>query len=174
MKLLHQKALLDLLSDAARDGELGGRRFRVRGACMEPLISDGDRVTLADEGEPWLTGQVVLARLGGELLCHRLLAVGGDGCEVAGDTDLRLDRVPLADLLGRVVAVETLRFGGARLDLATPILADRLLARWQLWSCRGRGFLQLRLEGLRRRLLARLARRRWLLGGPSELSAPER
>lgn len=161
MKLLHQKVLLDLLSHAASDGELRGRHFRVRGGCMEPLISDGDKVLLADGDQPFLPGQIVLARLGDGLLCHRLLAIVGGECEVAGDTDLRLDRVPRADLLGLVAAVETLRFGGARLDVAAPTLFDRLMARWQLWSCRGRGFLHLRLEGLRRRLLARRAARRW-------------
>lgn len=156
-----RQTTLDLLSDAARDGQLRGGRVRVRGGCMAPLLVDGDEVTLA-ASEPLRPGQIVLARLGGELLCHRLLAIDAESCEIAGDTDLRLDRVPLADLLGRVAAAHTLRFGGARLELAAPTLAERLLCRWQLWSCRGRGFLQLRLDGLRRRLLAGLARRRWL------------
>jgi hypothetical protein len=160
MKALHQQAVLDLLGEAARDGQLGGR-VRVRGVCMAPLLEHGDEVTLAAPSEPVVPGQIVVARLGGELLCHRLLWIDGGLCELAGDTDLRLDRVLLADLLGRVVEVHTPRFGGARLELDAPSFADRLLASWQLWSCRCRGFWQLRLEGSRRWLLVRRAGRQW-------------
>ncbi len=117
---------LELLAEAARDGALGGRSFRVRGGCMAPLLVDGDTVTLAAAPGPLLPGQVVLARVGAELLCHRLLDCGGGICRVAGDGDLRLDVLPAADLIGRVAAIATLRFGGARLELpAAPSAGDR-------------------------------------------------
>lgn len=157
----HRAAALELLAGAARDGQLAGRSFRVRGGCMAPLLVDGDRVELAPPGAPPRPGQVVLARVASELLCHRLLEREGGLYRVAGDRDLRLDAVPEEDLIGRVVAIVTPRFGGARLDLAAPTRADLFFAAWQAWSCRGRGFLALRLEGLRRRLLARRAARRW-------------
>lgn len=153
---------LELLTDAARAGELAGRSFRVRGDCMAPLLADGDTVTLAAAGEPLLPGQVVLARVGAELLCHRLLAAAGGQCRVAGDRDLRLDVLPLDDVIGRVAAIATPRYGGARLTLAAaPAAGERFFAAWLGWSCRGRGWLALRLEGLRRRLLARQAARAW-------------
>jgi hypothetical protein len=162
MKAAWRQAGLDLLAGAAREGALGGRSFRVRGCCMAPLLADGDTVTLAATEEPLLPGQVVLARAGAELLCHRLLDCSDGFCRLAGDGDLRLDELPLADVIGRVAAIATPRFGGCRLELpAAPAFLDRFFAGWLGWSCRRRGFLQLRLEGLRRRLLARRAARSW-------------
>ncbi len=157
-----RQAALDLLGEAAREGQLAGRRFRVRGGCMAPLLVDGDEVELALETGPLLPGQIVLARAGAELLCHRLLAAGEDNCLVAGDTDLRLDSLPHDDVLGRVAAIATARFGGARLVLASkPSATERWLSAWHLWACQGRRRLQLRLEGLRRRLRENRADRLW-------------
>lgn len=174
MSTRHRQIALDLYAEAARAGQLGGGRLRVRGDCMAPLLVDGDEVQLAAPGErPPRPGQIVLARLGGELLCHRLLAASGGHCQLAGDTDLRLDRVPQGDLLGTVTAISTPRFGGARLELPVrPSVWESWLAGWLLWSCSGRGPLERRLEGLRRRLLALHAARRWRQAQPSRPSDP--
>lgn len=167
MEAKRRQATLDLLGEAAREGQLAGRTFRVRGGCMAPLLADGDEVTLAEPG-PLLPGHLVLARAGAELLCHRLLAATGDTCQVAGDTDLRLDILPRAEILGRVASIATPRFGGARLNLSSrPSRLERFLAAWQLWSCRGLGRIQLRLEGLRRGWRARQGQRLWRGATPS-------
>ena len=168
MSARHRETKLDLLAEAAREGGLAGRTFRVRGGCMAPLIADGDEVTLAAEGGPLLPGHVVLARAGGELLCHRLLAAAGEHCEVAGDADLRLDLLPPAGVLGRVAAIATPRFGGARLLLpARPSRLEAFLAAWQRWSCRERTRLPMPLEAWRRAWRTRLSEGCWRRAPPS-------
>lgn len=156
----NQTIALDLLLEAAQGGELAGRRFKVRGGCMMPLIEDGDEVQLAVPGKPLLPGQIVLARVGTELLCHRLLALTETTCQVAGDQDLRLDELPLADLVGRVEEIR--KQSGAKLPLPTePSRLEKRLAAWHLWSCRRRHYLHRLLEIPRRVLLRWQARKRW-------------
>lgn len=148
----NQTIALELLLEAAREGELAGRRFKVRGSCMSPLIEDSGEVKLAAPGKPLRPGQIVLARVGTELLCHRLLAITETTCQVAGDQDLRLDELPLADLIGRVEEIR--KQNGSSLKLpAEPSRLERWLAAWHLWSCRHRHYLHRLLEIPRRALL---------------------
>lgn len=155
----HVAITLDLLLEAAREGQLASHRFKVRGDCMQPLIEDGDEVQLATPGTSLLPGQIVLARVGAELLCHRLLKISETTCLVAGDQDLRLDELPLADLVGRVEEIR--KPNDARLHLpAEPSRLERWLAAWHLWSCRHRRYLHRLLEIPRRALMRWHARRR--------------
>ena len=154
----NQNIALDLLLEAAQEGELAGRRFKVRGGCMWPLIEDGDEVQLAAHSTPLRPGQIVLARVGTGLLCHRLLEISETTCRVAGDQDLRLDELPLADLVGRVEEIR--KQNGSSLKLpAEPSRLERWLAAWHLWSCRRRRYLHRLLEIPRRALQRWKARR---------------
>ncbi len=158
----HLQVALELAAEAAREGQLGGKSFRVRGGCMTPLLEDGDEVTLAETSATLLPGQIVLARVRAELLCHRLLAIVGEVYLLAGDQDLRLDAVPRLDVLGRVASIRSERFAGTLLVLRPEATAfERGLYAWHLRNCRGRRYLNRLLEVPCRRLLARQALRLW-------------
>jgi polysaccharide biosynthesis/export protein len=104
---------------------------RVAGRSMHPTLRDGDRVVAA----PFLglpkPGQIVLARVAGILVAHRLVAIqSGAGRRIyrlQGDAEAAPDAGILReDLLGRVVAV--LR-EGRRLELDDSPAALRLALR---------------------------------------------
>ena len=105
---IHQQAAIGLLAGVLESG-VESVRLKVRGRCMEPLVADGDWVTVSP-GEPRI-GQVALARdPRGELVCHRVLGRGEGGFLLAGDRDLVVEDYPVAAVLGRVRSVH--REGG--------------------------------------------------------------
>ncbi len=100
-----RQVVLDLLTDGIGDDEEPAE-ILISGQCMEPLIIDGDRVSVAPcQGSPGL-GDIVLARTPDqELVCHRILGRSGDDYLLAGDRTLRLDTHPPETVIGRVIAV---------------------------------------------------------------------
>jgi hypothetical protein len=94
------------------------------GLSMMPLLRPGDRLLVAPAGEV-RRGQVVLARLGGRLVAHRVVRVDGLGITMRGDACDRDDlRIPAEALVGRVVVAQR----GARLICAQATLAFGLPA----------------------------------------------
>jgi polysaccharide export outer membrane protein len=81
----------------------------VRGSSMRPALRDGDAVVVAPFVGPPRPGQIVLARVGGALVAHRLrrieVAPSGRRYRLCGDAAGFDAPVGRADLLGRVVAV---------------------------------------------------------------------
>jgi hypothetical protein len=108
------------LRDLAREHPV---EVTVRGGCMAPLLSDGERVKVAPARFYWPGDVVVFQTADGRLLVHRLLGwrpwagvlagvTQGDGCPCHDAP------VPRERLLGRVTAPERAR----------PRPADRLRA----------------------------------------------
>lgn len=100
-----RRVVLDLLADGIGDDEEPAQ-IPVSGQCMEPLIVDGDRISVIPcRCAPGL-GDIVLARTHDqELVCHRIVGRSGPDYLLAGDRTLRLDIHPPESLIGRVVAV---------------------------------------------------------------------
>jgi GNAT superfamily N-acetyltransferase len=78
------------------------------GASMEPALSPGDRLRVApfrDRGPA--RDEIVVARRGGRIVAHRVVALDGDRVVLRGD-GLQSPDPPLAldDLIGRVIEVE--------------------------------------------------------------------
>jgi len=95
----------------------------VRGGCMAPLLSEGERVAVAPARHYWPGDVVVFQAADGRLLVHRLLGwrpwAGSFACVTRGDGCPCHDApVPRDRLLGRVIAPESAR----------PRLAERLAA----------------------------------------------
>ncbi|MEM6796009.1 MAG: S24/S26 family peptidase [Acidobacteriota bacterium] len=162
-----RRLVLEMLSSGLTAADpISRRRFRIRGHCMVPLVREGDVVTAEPlAGSPRL-GDLLIARVGSEeIVCHRALEIAVAGLGLAGDASHRLDRVPPAAVLGRVVRVER---GGVSLDWQTPAwraLAP-LLARWHVLARRfrvrrGRRPIFLAIEYPRRAALRLLACRWW-------------
>jgi hypothetical protein len=158
-----------VLADAIAAGRVR-IRLQVSGRSMHPTLRSSDRVTiqvLPDRLEP---GLVVLARRSrgagpgqDELVCHRLvdqhLSVNGrPEVVLVGDRHGGIDRVPRADVLGVVTAVE--RHGRtSRLDSPAARRLGRLVAaitrrRLALEQGLGPGALSRLLHLLCRALLA--------------------
>lgn len=102
--------LAEALEDEALDGASNENReavsVRVVGGCMAPLVVDGDRVEVVP-GRP-RRGAVVLARLDGALVCHRVLDAPEDPSAplvLAGDRTWCLDEHPPETVLGLVRTV---------------------------------------------------------------------
>lgn len=116
-------------------------RVGIRGRSMEPLIPDGEVVTVSpDLSLPLRPGEIVVVQAEtGELLCHRLVWVGrgpGGACiQTWGDAALLPD-LPLAGsaVLGRVVAVgaleEEVRGAALMRGFRLALLRRRLLLRF--------------------------------------------
>lgn len=128
-------ATLNMLKDALR-AEHGSVTLRVSGQCMEPLIVDGDEITVESfDGAP-VFAELVLGHLPtGDLVCHRVVALDPEGFWLAGDRSLHADRHDGESLIGRV---RSIRRGSARLEIATPDLRHRLQARLGGWARRRR------------------------------------
>jgi hypothetical protein len=134
-----REATFELMAETLREG--GSVRLRVSGWCMEPLLRDGDEVTVVPLGGEPHRGRLLLARSAdGELVCHRVLGRTDDGHLLAGDRTLRVEEHPPSALLGELAAVHR---GGRTLPLADTHrpgswrrLVESTLARWQLASHR--------------------------------------
>lgn len=116
-------------------------RVPIRGRSMEPLIRDGEVVTVSpDLSSPLRPGEIVVVQAeSGELLCHRLVTVGGGRqgtwVQTWGDAALLPDLpLPGSAVLGRVVAVGPLdrEIRGAALlrGFRRVLLRRRLLLRF--------------------------------------------
>jgi phage repressor protein C with HTH and peptisase S24 domain len=97
--------------------------LELRGHSMVPSFRDGDLLAIA----PLSTvrrGDVVLARIGGRLVAHRVISVEGARALLRGDASPRIDTVPVEQLLGRVVDVRrrhgSLRTAWRRIRAAWP------------------------------------------------------
>src|SRR5262249_41661170 len=98
-------------------------RFTVSGRCMEPALTEGEKVVVegADRRTPRF-GDVVLFRHPAGLRLHRLVFAAGRAWRTKADRARGLDPAPpAADVLGTVVAVE----GRPNARLRRPALALR-------------------------------------------------
>lgn len=98
-------AIAMLESKLAEEGEIA--RLGVSGACMAPLIEDGDTVLVRGVIGTPPNGTIVVARnLEGQLVCHRFLgcADGTTGL-LAAENSLSADLVPLKSIVGIVTNV---------------------------------------------------------------------
>jgi hypothetical protein len=94
-------------------------RFQALGASMNPLIRDGDVVTLVPfESAACAPGDVVgfIWPESGRLVVHRVISVAGDRCRIQGDNISTEDGTfPFGSIIGRVSQVErggrSVRFG---------------------------------------------------------------
>jgi hypothetical protein len=92
---------------AALLGEGRALHIVARGGSMSPFIGDGETVRLEPLVSPPRPGDVALCRgPGGALTLHRVVRVMAAGVVTRGDAAAGDDpAVPLADVLGRAVAV---------------------------------------------------------------------
>lgn len=102
---------------------------------MWPTLKGGDRARL----EPVRLsvperGEVVVARIRGAFVAHRVLSVDGDRLLLGGDNCVTPDPwVPMSDLLGRVVEVER---EGRLLSRGEWDRGPSWLGRARLWAKR--------------------------------------
>jgi len=87
--------------------------WRPRGFSMRPTIDDGDRVLVARiEPADLRVGDIVKFQFDGQLLMHRLIALGPEDragrLTFRGDNAFRVEHVSPEDVIGRAVAVEHL------------------------------------------------------------------
>ena len=98
----------DLLSSGAGHEVVALFDLATAGSSMHPTLKHGDRVELAPMVQP-SPGDIIVFHKGEQLICHRVVAIGEDGClQVRGDAagpDAACDRVELADVIGRVAAI---------------------------------------------------------------------
>lgn len=77
------------------------------GTSMQPTLCEGDRLTLAPLADEPRVGDVLLFRLAGRHILHRLVAVAPDGALVfRGDNCSATETARRADVVARLVAVE--------------------------------------------------------------------
>jgi signal peptidase I len=89
---------------------LGGRgaaaRMRVSGGSMDPALRDGD-VVLIERLQRCQRGDVVVAKLDGRIVMHRVVSVDTDRVQLRGDNRVECDPpIALEDVIGRVTRVE--------------------------------------------------------------------
>lgn len=148
---LHQ-VVCELLSEAVSSADVA-TTLEVRGRCMEPLIRDGDRVSIRSSKARPEIGDVVLADspLTG-LVCHRVLRVNETSLLLAGDRSSRLEEHAPETLIG---IVDSVRRNGKMVTLAASPARfyDRWQARLHLWTCGRRSILARAAERLRRAFL---------------------
>jgi hypothetical protein len=126
----------------------GGQHWMgVEGRSMWPVLRPGDEVLVLHGGQPPRPGAIVVAREGGGLVVHRLLAVTEAGGQVTywtqGDARPQMDAPhPAEALIGRVIARQR-----ARRETPMP----------ERWTARTVAALQWGARGPRR--LGRLVRR---------------
>jgi hypothetical protein len=116
---------LTLAELARAGGPVPELALRVRGTSMSPSLREGDFLTVEPAGAI-SPGDIVVFRLGDELLCHRVAALREDGSLLTqGDNSSRPDQpVSRADVLGKAASA---RRGGP--DVARLL---RQTARWCL------------------------------------------
>jgi signal peptidase I len=87
-------------------GRGAAARMRVAGGSMHPTLRDGD-VVLIEPIERCHRGDVVVAKLDGRIVMHRVVSVDGDHVRLRGDNRVECDPpIALADVIGRVARVE--------------------------------------------------------------------
>jgi len=113
----------------------GGRLcFRARGTSMMSAVADGDLLTLGPVGaEGPEIGDIVLARTeGGRLVVHRVRRLEGQEerllVVLAGDAATCEERVPVREVLGRVVSVHKAPHGRAN----TAAVQAAFSALWRI------------------------------------------
>lgn len=109
-----------------------------RGDSMLPFIRGGrDSVVLKKCTEP-AVGDIVLARVGGRYIMHRIIAVDAESCTMMGDGNLvGTESFDRSDLIGRVIWVvrpgeKRVRPGKARLWRSLLPLRRYLLAMYRI------------------------------------------
>lgn len=120
-----------------RAGDLPYRLYVVHTGSMSPGIPPESAVVVR-EGQ-YRVGDVVSFTEHGSVVTHRLIAIHPDGTiETKGDANRSADpwRVPVADVIGRVVAAPH-RLGYLLMYMRTPAggasLVVALLCLWQIW-----------------------------------------
>lgn len=110
-ELLNTDIFLDVSLDLLRKGR--SVRFEARGRSMNPIIHNGDFVTIAPlDNESITKGDVVLHRgFEARVLVHRILKIFQDKgtmmALITGDATVgKPDTVPFGDILGRVTKIE--------------------------------------------------------------------
>ena len=144
----------DLMASLLADGV--PVRFRALGASMEPAIPGGGEVTVEplEPAERIVRGAVVLARVGGRLLLHRVVDAEGDRVLLRGDALRVADPpVPRGDILGIVRS--------ARAPGSARRLRFALRALWEGWTTPT-------TPALERRLATHLARAAAIRGAVPE------
>jgi signal peptidase len=87
-------------------GRGAAARMRVGGGSMEPALRDGD-VVLIERLERCQRGDVVVAKLDGRIVMHRVVSVGADRVQLRGDNRVECDPpIALEDVIGRVTRVD--------------------------------------------------------------------
>jgi signal peptidase I len=131
--------LVDLIEPFLQGGE--PIKLRVRGASMQPLIQDGDLVTLAPAGNGEIgLGDVVAVRRreSSGIVLHRVVKIAPGGFLIQGDNAGRPDGVfDPRSILGRVTQVErngrNIWFAKGELRyLMAHLVRHRLLVRWNI------------------------------------------
>ncbi len=163
---------LSLLRAVLAEGPGRLAHLAVRGQCMEPMLRDGDVVSVVPvRGRPRL-GWVVVARGPlGQPVCHRIVGFSADGWRLAGDASWQGELVPRDAIVGRVLEVRRarrlLRLGGA-----IGAAVDAVLAGWHRRLADGRRsrWLAVRLVAraggrVRRAVRGAWARCRWMTAG---------
>lgn len=131
-------AAADLLG---RSGGHGCIRLRAGADSMRPTLEPGQRLAVAFGAGTPRRGDILLFRRDGDLVVHRYLGPsrplpdGGPGLRTRGDACWGLDpKIPPADVVGRVIAVETAR-GWRGLDGPAARLYARAVAAHDLaWA----------------------------------------
>ena len=152
-----RSAALELLARGIAEGE--SAPVAVSGTCMEPLIIEGDCISVVPLSSPPPVGTLVLAHTAdGELVCHRVLYRAADGLWLAGDRTMRVDHHTPESVLGRVV---TIHRGTKALAIRRAGVLDRLQVRLHLFVRRHHGAWWIRFAEWPRRLLIELRGLRW-------------
>jgi signal peptidase I len=98
---LELAAILEALA-----GRGAAARMRVAGGSMHPTLRDGDVVLIEPLGR-CQRGDVVVAKLDGRIVMHRVVSVDADRVQLRGDNRVECDPpIALADVIGRVTRVE--------------------------------------------------------------------
>lgn len=131
----YRQIALDLARAGLREGERV--RLNVVSNSMAPFLRPGDAVW-AEPAVPasLRRGDVVVVRREGDLVTHRLVAVGDGQWYTKGDNVRYLDPPVTVDaILGRVVAIER---GGDRIELRGYrwLIVSRVLGLASWWEAR--------------------------------------
>jgi hypothetical protein len=102
-------AFVELMQEVLSKGKVF--RFRASGFSMSPFTQDDDLISVSTLNNSFpLVGEVVAFTDSerGKLLVHRIVSKDHANYLIAGDNQLdpRYDKVPLENILGRVIGVE--------------------------------------------------------------------